>query len=207
MKKKLKSIATMMVAIICFTYIGGTSFVNAIELENYNQSEEELELIPLGYKIDEIRNMKLGQYYQELFPEIWNDMTDEEKEFVKDLPYPSEDQRASSVGLYKGTTSIKQIASKQIQMTAKTSRFLTGPTAKKLTHSYVFYDRSGNTYGGGSDGAVDTTSHTSTMKSGATIPVGKIMRAETVHTVTFPSGYTPSTQTFKSLSGEINISY
>lgn len=33
------------------------------------------------------------------------------------------------------------------------------------------------------------------------------MRAETIHTVKLPSGYTPSVQTFKSLSGEINVSY
>lgn len=207
MKKKLKGIVTIMAAIICCTSIGGGSFVNAIELDKDNQQLEGLQLRPLGYTIDEIRHMKLGQYYQELFPEIWQDMTNEEKEFVKDLPYPSEDQRASSVGVYKGTTSIKQVASKQIQMTAKTYKFLIGPTAKKLHHSYVFYDRSGSTYGGGIDSAVDTTSHTSTMKSGATIPVGKIMRAETVHTVTFPSGYTPSVQTFTSLSGEIKVSY
>lgn len=207
MKKKLKGIVMMMATIICCISIGGGSFVNAIGLENDNQQGEGLQLRPLGYTIDEIRNMKLGQYYQELFPELWQDMTNEEKELVKDLPYPSEDQRASSIGLYKGTTSIKQVASKQIQLTAKTYKFLTGPTAKKLHHSYVFYDRSGNSYGGGIDSAANTTSHTSTMKSGATIPVGKIMRAETVHTVTFPSGYTPSVSTFKSLSGEIKVSY
>ena len=45
------------------------------------------------------------------------------------------------------------------------------------------------------------------MRSGTTIPVGKIMRAETVHTVTFPSNYKPTVQTFTSYSGEIKISY
>ena len=159
---------------------------NAMELEKDNQKSE---LRLLDYTIDEIRQMKLGQYYQELFPEIW------------------ENQRASSLGVYKGTTSIRQVASKQIEMKSKTYRYLTGPTAKKIRHSYVYYDRAGNTYGGGLSGDVDTKSYTSSMRSGTTIPVGKIMRAETVHTVTFPSNYKPTVQTFTSYSGEIKISY
>ena len=177
---------------------------NAMELEKDNQKSE---LRLLDYTIDEIRQMKLGQYYQELFPEIWEEMTDEEREQVKDLPYPSENQRASSLGVYKGTTSIRQVASMQIEMKSKTYRYLTGPTAKKIRHSYVYYDRAGNTYGGGLSGDVDTKSYTSSMRSGTTIPVGKIMRAETVHTVTFPSNYKPTVQTFTSYSGEIKISY
>ena len=77
LSKKLLSILSLTMFGLLFANAPTTS---AETLENEN-------LVKLEYTIDEIKAMSLGEYYQNIFPETFDEFTAEQKEELFDTPY------------------------------------------------------------------------------------------------------------------------
>ena len=118
LSKKLLSILSLTMFGLLFANAPTTS---AETLENEN-------LVKLEYTIDEIKAMSLGEYYQNIFPETFDEF---------DI--------------------VSKVSSSEIRYSAKTQmNFTDGSKAKKIHHSSIIYDDKGTTWMIRSDSKTDS---------------------------------------------------
>ena len=138
LSKKLLSILSLTMFGLLFANAPTTS---AETLENEN-------LVKLEYTIDEIKAMSLGEYYQNIFPETFDEFTAEQKEELFDTPYSTqtlnERNRIIDGALMTVSSTLSKVSSSEIRYSAKTQmNFTDGSKAKKIHHSSIIYDDKG----------------------------------------------------------------
>ena len=80
MKKLSKKLLSILLLTMFGLLFANAPTTSAETLENEN-------LVKLEYTIDEIKAMSLGEYYQNIFPETFDEFTAEQKEELFDTPY------------------------------------------------------------------------------------------------------------------------
>lgn len=197
LSKKLLSILSLTMFGLLFANAPTTS---AETLENEN-------LVKLEYTIDEIKAMSLGEYYQNIFPETFDEFTAEQKEELFDTPYSTqtlnERNRIIDGALMTASSTLSKVSSSEIRYSAKTQmNFTDGSKAKKIHHSSIIYDDKGTTWMIRSDSKTD--SNYFNMSGPKSIKKGKY-KMETVHTVDMPSGYWPKSTSKTTTSAWLTV--
>lgn len=194
----MKNLSKKLLSILGLTIFGlflvSNTTVSAETLENEN-------LIKLDYTIDEIRKMSLGEYYQNIFPETFNEFTDEQKEELFNTPYERNQNSKGVVdfGPGYGSSFLTKTSNNRFNYSVTTNlKFTDGSVAKKIKHSSVLVDSNGTAWMIRSDSKSD--SNYFNMSGYKDVTAGRYY-LETVHTVTAPSGYWPSTASTVSSSG------
>lgn len=163
---------------------------------------EELstDLVKLDYTIDEIRQMSLGEYYSKIFPETFDEFTEEEQEQLFNTPYLSNKTRAAvEFGPGLASSFLTKTATNRFKYDVTTHlKFSDGSKAKKIHHSSVLTDKNGTTWMIRTDTKENTNFFN--MSGYKDVTSGQYY-LETVHTVTAPSGYYPKTASTVSGSG------
>lgn len=154
-----------------------------------------VDLKKVDLTIDEIREMTMGEYYQTIFPDVWNKFTDEEKDFYSKTPYPKPNEEINNKAsvTFRGKTTISRQSGSTptLKGTMKTNRVQGSAKATEINHSTVLVDDSGGTWAGHLSSNKNSTSYTSTLVKSA-LKKGKLYRFETVHTISLPKGYNPA---------------
>lgn len=196
MKKKFKKLSLLLSGFLfSFLVIGQFSTpTSAKEIDNG--------LKKLEYTIYEIREMSLGEYYEKIFPEIFEEFTEEEKEILFKTPYPKETENSNSKGLINGWSSMEKKNSTQVNYTVRTDIYATHK-AKKIQHSIVMFDQNGTTWM--SEGTSGTDTKSFATRGYKDIKTGNRYKIETVHTITMPSNYSPTVSSSKSDSAWISM--
>ena len=162
--------------------------------------ESSTELVKLEYTIDEIRQMSLGEYYSNIFPETFDEFTKEEQEQLFNTPYLRNKTRGSvEFGPGLASSFLTKIATNSFRYNVTTHlKFTDGSIAKKIHHSSVLTDKNGTTWMIRTDTKENTNFFNMTGVKDVTSGQYYL---ETVHTVTAPSGYSPKTASTISGSG------
>ena len=200
----MKKISKKLLSILSLT-IFGLLFVNAPTTSAETLESENL--VKLEYTIDEIKKMSLGEYYQNIFPETFNEFDLETRAELFATPYSTqtldEKNRIIDAGLMTASSTLSKVSSSEIKFSAKTQmNFTDGSKAKKIHHSSIIYDDKGSTWMIRSESKTD--SNYFNMSGPKSIKKGKY-KMETVHTVDMPSGYWPQSTSRTTTSAWLTV--
>ena len=200
----MKKFSKKLLSILSLT-IFGLLFVNAPTTSAETLESENL--VKLEYTIDEIKKMSLGEYYQNIFPETFNEFDLETRAELFATPYSTqtldEKNRIIDAGLMTASSTLSKVSSSEIKFSAKTQmNFTDGSKAKKIHHSSIIYDDKGTTWMIRSDSKTD--SNYFNMTGPKSIKNGKY-KMETVHTVDMPSGYWPKSTSKTTTSAWLTV--
>lgn len=202
MKRKFKFLLSTLSLIVI---LGGGTIIKSSALEsNINivprnaiqQTEDgySVDLRKVDITIDEIHEMMMDEYYQTLFPDAWNEFSNEEKVFFAKTPYPKPEEDSEKATItFSVNTSISKVSGSTptLKGTTKTTRLLGNDNFKSVKHSVVLVDDTGGTWAGHISTGNDISKYNTTLTKPA-LQKGYLYRFESVHTVTMPSGYSPS---------------
>ncbi|MFR2744970.1 MAG: hypothetical protein ACLTA9_12300 [Clostridium saudiense] len=200
----MKKFSKKLLSILSLT-IFGLLFVNAPTTSAETLESENL--VKLEYTIDEIKKMSLGEYYQNIFPETFNEFDLETRAELFATPYSTqtldEKNRIIDAGLMTASSTLSKVSSSEIKFSAKTQmNFTDGSKAKKIHHSSIIYDDKGSTWMIRSESKTD--SNYFNMSGPKSIKKGKY-KMETVHTVDMPSGYWPQSTSRTTTSAWLTV--
>ena len=200
----MKKFSKKLLSILSLT-IFGLLFVNAPTTSAETLESENL--VKLEYTIDEIKKMSLGEYYQNIFPETFNEFDLETRAELFATPYSTqtldEKNRIIDAGLITASSTLSKVSSSEIKFSAKTQmNFTDGSKAKKIHHSSIIYDDKGSTWMIRSESKTD--SNYFNMSGPKSIKKGKY-KMETVHTVDMPSGYWPQSTSRTTTSAWLTV--
>ena len=200
----MKKFSKKLLSILSLT-IFGLLFVNAPTTSAETLESENL--VKLEYTIDEIKKMSLGEYYQNIFPETFNEFDLETRAELFATPYSTqtldEKNRIIDDGLMTASSTLSKVSSSEIKFSAKTQmNFTDGSKAKKIHHSSIIYDDKGSTWMIRSESKTD--SNYFNMSGPKSIKKGKY-KMETVHTVDMPSGYWPQSTSRTTTSAWLTV--
>ena len=200
----MKKFSKKLLSILSLT-IFGLLFVNAPTTTAETLESENL--VKLEYTIDEIKKMSLGEYYQNIFPETFNEFDLETRAELFATPYSTqtldEKNRIIDAGLMTASSTLSKVSSSEIKFSAKTQmNFTDGSKAKKIHHSSIIYDDKGSTWMIRSESKTD--SNYFNMSGPKSIKKGKY-KMETVHTVDMPSGYWPQSTSRTTTSAWLTV--
>lgn len=171
----------------------GLMMFSVLMLNVTNVSAKDLsnELVKLDYTIDEIREMSLGEYYSNIFPEVFAEFDLAVQEELFNTPYESSLNPLNDGGFMNASSTLTKTSSSEVQYRALTQMtFTDGSKAKQIHHSSLIYDDAGTTWMIRSDRKAD--SNYFDMKGPKSVSKGRY-KMETVHTVDMPKGYWPTT--------------
>ena len=151
--------------------------------------------------------MSLGEYYQNIFPETFNEFDLETRAELFATPYSTqtldEKNRIIDAGLMTASSTLSKVSSSEIKFSAKTQmNFTDGSKDKKIHHSSIIYDDKGSTWMIRSESKTD--SNYFNMSGPKSIKKGKY-KMETVHTVDMPSGYWPQSTSRTTTSAWLTV--
>lgn len=200
----MKKFSKKLLSILSLT-IFGLLFVNAPTTSAETLESENL--VKLEYTIDEIKKMSLGEYYQNIFPETFNEFDLETRAELFATPYSTqtldEKNRIIDAGLMTASSTLSKVSSSEIKFSSKTQmNFTDGSKAKKIHHSSIIYDDKGSTWMIRSESKTD--SNYFNMSGPKSIKKGKY-KMETVHTVDMPSGYWPQSTSRTTTSAWLTV--
>lgn len=181
----LKKIITIMSIIT----ILGANTINSSAQTNDSTNEEnefyyEVDFTELGITTKEIESMTTGEYYRKFFPELWSNLTEDEKEYYNQTPFLEKENESRVIVPsieYTGLSYLTTNAfSKSLTATAKSIK--TGKlVATSITHNMYIDDSKGNAVAGSVSSTSSSTYTTKLSKPKVTNVPGLKYRARTIH--------------------------
>ncbi|MGL4911861.1 MAG: hypothetical protein ACRC3Y_05440 [Romboutsia sp.] len=209
MRKRIRKILPIMTMISCIsftsvnasalegipTYEGSNKYIESSEVTNFDNTD----LRPLDYTIDEIREMTMEEYYTNIFPELWETFTIEEKEQCKNIKYSEVQEENDNSRIVDVFVGVATIASNSTR-TVKGQVGVVGDGSKKANNiavSYVLYDTTGATYAGGQGSRSNVSQYAMTYES-RVLPSGRRAYVEGVVRVKVNSNSVTQSRTVRS---------
>ncbi|MEG0844590.1 MAG: hypothetical protein RSF39_10710 [Romboutsia sp.] len=155
-------------------------------MDNQEDYHYEVDFTELGVTTDELKELTYAEYYQEYFPEAWNDVfTEEEKDYYKTVNFLED---INTMDKAKGLQYLNHLnfkkSSKSWKAKAETA-YISGKVASRIDHDIYIQDSSGHGVAGSLSGTTKSTKYYSSdiSKPTSTFSKGKKYRAYSKHTM------------------------